>query len=203
MLREGELSDPRTCLCAMSTYHDILGVRPGASQDEIKAAFRERALECHPDRAADGEKEAAQEEFVRVREAFEILSDEKDRRWPRRGAHSGDADAGGDDGSRSRERSRSFKERWRNAKKVRVSKDIVDRVGGLSSEYRRVREKNRITIPVCAAASVLVFLYDPFLLYGTGLFVVDFVLCGLVGSVYGFALGSIWAYLDIFLRDDG
>jgi hypothetical protein len=82
-----------------------------------------------------------------------------------------------------------------------VSKDIVDRVGGLSSEYRRVREKNRITIPLCAAASVLVFLYDPFLLYGTGLFLVDFVVCGLVGSVYGFALGSIWAYLDIFLRD--
>ncbi|PSQ90786.1 MAG: molecular chaperone DnaJ, partial [Bacteroidetes bacterium QS_4_64_154] len=33
----------------MSTYHEILGVGPEASQEEIKNAFRRRALECHPD----------------------------------------------------------------------------------------------------------------------------------------------------------
>ncbi|GEM_PF-2851298 len=186
----------------MSTYHDILGVSPEASQEEIKAAFRERALECHPDRANEENKDAAQEEFVRVREAFEILSDENDRRKPRGGSRSnGDADSREEGGRpRSRNSHRSYKERWQSAEKVRVSKDIVDRVGGLSSEYRRVREKNRITIPLCALASILVFLYDPLMMYGTGVFLVDFALCGLVGSVYGFALGSIWAYLDIFLR---
>lgn len=183
----------------MSRYHDILGVPPEASQAEIKAAFRERALETHPDRADEGEKKAAQEEFLQVREAFEILSDAENGHW------SNDSDIASDDNdasSPSRGRRRSYKERWRNAKKVRVSKDIVDRVQGLSGEYRHVRRKTKITVPVCAVLTMLVFLYDPLTMHGTGVFLVDFFLCGLVGSVYGFALGSIWAYLDIFLSDD-
>ncbi|MFB6098364.1 MAG: DnaJ domain-containing protein, partial [Salinibacter sp.] len=142
----------------MSTYHEILGVNPGASQEEIKSAFRRRALECHPDQADEGEKEAAQQEFLRVREAFEALSDGEDRRWPRssrNGAQSEDSDA------RSRGARRSYKERWQNAKRVRVSKNIVDRVRGLSGEYRLVRQKNKITVPASALLTVSIFLFDP------------------------------------------
>lgn len=182
----------------MSTYHDILGVNPGASQEEIKNAFRRRALECHPDQADEGEKEAAQQEFVRVRKAFEILSNGEDRRRPRDPSDESTAD---DSTSRSRGPRRSYKEKWRNAKKVRVSKDIVDRVQGLSKEYRRVRRKNKITVPACALVTAAVFLYDPVMMYGTGIFLVDLLLCGLVGSVYGFALGSVWAYAEIFLGE--
>jgi len=189
----------------MSTYHDILGVSPEASQAEIKAAFRERALECHPDRADDGEKEEAQEEFVRVREAFEILSDEEDRRRPRRrSAWSDDAPGTDEDGGqRPRERRRSYKERWRNAKKVRVSKDIVDRVGGLSEEYNLIRKKNKITVPLCALVVALVYIADPMTLSGSGVFFVDVVLSGLVGSAYGLALGSVWAYAKMFIGESG
>jgi len=182
----------------MSTYHDILGVNPGASQEEIKNAFRRRALECHPDQADEGEKEAAQQEFVRVRKAFEILSNGEDRRRPR---SPNDESSEEDSASRSRGPRRSYKEKWRNAKKVRVSKDIVDRVQGLSGEYRRVRQKNKITVPACALVTASVFLYDPVMMYGTGIFLVDLLLCSLVGSVYGFALGSVWAYLEIFLGE--
>lgn len=184
----------------MSRYHDILGIRPGASQEEIKSAFRERALECHPDRAEEGQKEAAQEEFMRVREAFEILSDEEDRQArPSAPSSNGEAEASG----RTRGPRRSYKEEWKKYKdrRVYVSRDIVENVRGLSSEYELVRQKNAITIPICALASALVFLFDPLTMYGTGVFLLDFVLCGLVGSVYGFALGSIWAYLDLFLSD--
>jgi hypothetical protein len=184
---------------AMSTYHDILGVNPDASQEEIKSAFRRRALECHPDQADEGEKEAAQEEFLRVREAFEILSDTENGHW----SNGSDTASEEDSSSRSRGRRRSYKERWRNAKKVRVSKDIVDRVQGLSGEYRNVRRKTKITVPVCAVLTMLVFLFDPLMMHGTGIFLVDFLLCGLVGSVYGFVLGSIWAYGEIFLGGDG
>jgi len=184
----------------MSTYHDILGVNPGASQEEIKHAFRRRALECHPDQADEGEKEAAQQEFVRVRKAFEILSNGEDRRRPKDDNDESRAD---DAASRSRGPRRSYKEKWRNAKKVRVSKDIVDRVQGLSREYRRVRQKNKITVPACALVTASVFLYDPVMMYGTGIFLVDLLLCGLVGSVYGFALGSVWAYAEIFLGQRG
>lgn len=180
----------------MSTYHDILGVNPGASQEEIKHAFRRRALECHPDQADEGEKEAAQKEFLRVREAFEILSDAENRQWSD-GASNGAAPE--DSASPSRGRRRSYKEKWRKAQKVRVSKDIVDRVQGLSGEYRRIREKNKITVPACALLTASMFLYDPLAIHATGIFLVDVVLCGLVGSTYGFALGSIWAYLEIFL----
>jgi hypothetical protein len=182
----------------MSTYHDILGVSPGASQEEIKHAFRRRALECHPDQADEGDKEEAQKEFLRVREAFEILSGDEDG-WARR---SESADDESEDASGGRGRRRSYAERWRDAKRVRVTKEVVDRVQGLSGEYRLIRQKNKITVPVCAVLTASVFLYDPLTMHGTGLFLVDFLLCGLVGSAYGFALGSMWAYLEIFLGGD-
>lgn len=56
----------------------VLGVPPDADQDEIKAAFRARALECHPNRV-EADEAAAREEFVRVRKAFEVLSDPQKR----------------------------------------------------------------------------------------------------------------------------
>lgn len=184
----------------MSRYHDILGIPPSASQEQIKSAFRERALECHPDRAEEGRKEAAQEEFMRVRRAFEILSDDEDRR-ARPSAHPSDGEHSAS--GRTRRPRRSYKEEWKKYKNQRVSvgKDIVENVRGLSSEYDLVRQKNAITIPVSFVACALVFLFDPLTMYGTGVFLVDFLLCGLVGSVYGFALGSIWAYLELFLSD--
>jgi len=58
----------------------VLGVPRNADLPAIKQAFRERALECHPDRAAAGEEEAATDEFVRVRAAFDVLSDPDLRR---------------------------------------------------------------------------------------------------------------------------
>ena len=36
--------------------YDILGVRPSASQDEIKTAFRKAAMASHPDRGGDEDK---------------------------------------------------------------------------------------------------------------------------------------------------
>lgn len=184
----------------MSTYHDILGVNPGASQEEIKHAFRRRALECHPDQVEEGEKEAAQEEFLRVREAFEALSDAEDEHWSPRTEEGTETE--GENG-RTRGSSRSFEERWRNAKKVRVSKDIVDRVQGLSGEYRLIRQKNKITVPLFALLTASMFLYDPLTIHATGIFLVDVLLCGLVGSTYGFAIGSIWAYVEIYLGKEG
>jgi len=185
----------------MSTYHDILGIRPGASQEEIKQAFRRRALECHPDQAEEGKKEAAQQEFLRVREAFEALSEGEETAWSRGTARS---DAESDEGqSRSRGARQSFKEKWRNAKKVRVSKDIVDRVQGLSGEYHLIRQKNKITVPFSTAVVASVYVFDPMTLYGTGLYLVDLLLSGLVGSAYGLVLGSVWAYLEIFFGGKG
>ncbi len=58
-------------------YYDVLGVDKNASQDEIKAKFRELAKKYHPDVNA-GSKEA-EEKFKEVAEAYEVLSDPKKR----------------------------------------------------------------------------------------------------------------------------
>ncbi len=54
-------------------YYDLLWVERAASADEIKRAFRKKAMECHPDRhKGDKEKEA---EFKKINEAYSVLSD--------------------------------------------------------------------------------------------------------------------------------
>ncbi|MBI3271133.1 MAG: molecular chaperone DnaJ [Planctomycetes bacterium] len=54
-------------------YYTILGVERGASQDDIKKAFRKKALQHHPDRNP-GDKEA-EKKFKEAAEAYEVLSD--------------------------------------------------------------------------------------------------------------------------------
>jgi len=61
----------------MSDYYDILDVDRDASQDEIKKAYRRKAKKYHPD---SGSEEASEEEFKKINEAYNILSDEEKRR---------------------------------------------------------------------------------------------------------------------------
>lgn len=57
----------------MKDYYEILGVSPDATQEEIKAAFRELAQEHHPDHGGDEEK------FKEINEVYTILSDPGER----------------------------------------------------------------------------------------------------------------------------
>ena len=54
-------------------YYEVLGIEKGASEEEIKRAFRKMALKYHPDRN-QGDKEA-EEKFKEVNEAYSVLSD--------------------------------------------------------------------------------------------------------------------------------
>ena len=57
-------------------YYEVLGISRGASEDEIKKAFRKLAKKYHPD--VNKEPDAA-EKFKEVNEAYEVLSDPQKR----------------------------------------------------------------------------------------------------------------------------
>lgn len=71
-------------------YYTILGVKRGASQDDIKKAYRKLALQYHPDKKGGDEKR-----FKELNEAYSILGDEKKRAYYDRFGVAPGAEAGG------------------------------------------------------------------------------------------------------------
>ncbi|KAF8587840.1 DnaJ-domain-containing protein [Ramaria rubella] len=76
-----------------TNFYDLLDTYADASPEDIRKAYRKKALQTHPDRlpqgATNAEKEAAAERFRQVNNAYEILIDSKNRKlydlygvWP-------------------------------------------------------------------------------------------------------------------------
>jgi DnaJ family protein A protein 2 len=56
-----------------SKYYDLIGVSKQATDQEIKKAFRKKALKEHPDKGGDPDK------FKEINAAYEVLSDREKR----------------------------------------------------------------------------------------------------------------------------
>ena len=79
---------------AKRDYYEVLGVDKGASDDEIKKAFRRKAIELHPDK--EGGDEA---KFKEAGEAYEVLKDAQKRQRYDQFGHAGVGGAAGGGGN--------------------------------------------------------------------------------------------------------
>ena len=74
-------------------YYEVLGVGKSASADEIKKAFRRKAVEHHPDRGGD------EGQFKEVNEAYEVLKDDAKRKRYDQFGHAGVGSSAASDGN--------------------------------------------------------------------------------------------------------
>ncbi|WP_372651405.1 molecular chaperone DnaJ [Draconibacterium sp.] len=81
---------------AKRDYYEVLGVGKSASAEEIKKAYRKKAIQYHPDKNPDDKE--AEEKFKEAAEAYEVLSNpEKKQRYDQFG-HAGMSGAAGGGG---------------------------------------------------------------------------------------------------------
>ncbi len=66
-------------MSAKRDYYEILGIKKGATVEELRKAYRELALRHHPDRVAADKKKQAEDTFKEISEAYGVLSDPKKR----------------------------------------------------------------------------------------------------------------------------
>ena len=74
-------------------YYETLGVGRGANDEEIRRAFRRKAMEFHPDR---NRTPGAEDKFKEINEAYQVLSDQEKRSRYDRFGHAGVNGGSGD-----------------------------------------------------------------------------------------------------------
>jgi len=148
---------------AKRDYYEVLGVEKGASEAEIKAAYKRLAIKYHPDRNP-GDKEA-EEKFKEAAEAYEVLHDtEKRQRYDQFGfdglngsgfsgfndindifSHFSDFFSGGFGGFGGSSRSRQRVYRGQD-QRLRVQLTLEEIVNGCTKKFKI---KNDQTCPKC------------------------------------------------------
>lgn len=141
----------------MTDYYEVLGVSKNASQDEIKKAYRKKALQFHPDRNP-GDPEA-EKKFKEIAAAYEVLEDEKKRQmYDRYGAEGmrgyGAGQAGGAGGFASMEEAlRTFMGAF--GGEGSIFEDMFGGGGGGGEEVRRQQgASKRLTVAISFAEAI-------------------------------------------------
>jgi molecular chaperone DnaJ len=106
-------------------YYDVLDVSRDASEDEIKSAYRKKAMKHHPDR--NPEDPEAEKKFKQAAEAYEVLGDADQRQRYDRFGHAG-VNGGGAGGGGGR--------RGRGQAGFRNVEDIFDAFGDIFGQQR-------------------------------------------------------------------
>ena len=81
----------------MVDYYAVLGLSKGASEDDIKKAYRKLAMKWHPDKNSDNVEEATRK-FKEIAQAYETLSSPEKRKTYDRYGEEGVNNMGGGGG---------------------------------------------------------------------------------------------------------
>jgi molecular chaperone DnaJ len=82
-----------TRLHGQTRYYDLLGVEKGASDADIKKAYRKKAMDLHPDRNQSNPQ--AETQFKEVNEAYDVLKDAQKKAAYDRFGHAAFENGGG------------------------------------------------------------------------------------------------------------
>lgn len=72
-------ASPKAPIPEEEDYYKILGVSKTAAPKKIKSAYRKLALQWHPDKVEESKREEAEKKFIKIAEAYSVLSDDEKR----------------------------------------------------------------------------------------------------------------------------
>ena len=115
-------------------FYQLLGLQRGASAEEVKVAYRREALRWHPDRHISERRDAAQERFKLLSQAYQTLSSpEERRRYDERQSFGSAGGRAWEDAQRETSQGRAWQAQQNEARRPRAG-DVRGGPGGFTND---------------------------------------------------------------------